>query len=81
MKPIVVYTQVGCGPCQAEKAWLAQQGIPFEERDIHQNPEWIQELVRLGSTGTPTTVIGEGADRTVILGFHPQRLAQALELL
>lgn len=34
----------------------------------------------LGSRGTPTTVVGEGEDREVIIGFDRERLAASLGL-
>ena len=75
MKHVVVYTQPGCGACQAEKAWLNEKGVAFEERNIRENSAWMQELVELGSRGTPTTVIGEPGDNQVLIGFDSTKLS------
>jgi hypothetical protein len=32
----------------------------------------------MGSRGTPTTVIGEGPDRQIIIGFDQRKLGRAL---
>ncbi len=81
MKQVIVYTQPGCGACQAEKAWLQDKGVAFEERNIRSNAAWLQELVELGSRGTPTTVIGgEGQENQVLIGFDSQKLSRNLNI-
>ena len=82
MKHIIVYTQPGCGACQAEKAWLNEKGVAFEERNIRENSVWLQELVELGSRGTPTTVIreGEGEENQVLIGFDSKKLSLNLNI-
>ncbi len=41
----------------------------------------MEELVQLGSRGTPTTVIeSDGQERQVLIGFEPQKLAKALNV-
>lgn len=59
-------------------AWLSQHGIAFEERDITQNEEWIDELMALGASATPTTVIEWDNQREVIIGFDQEKLAGLL---
>ncbi len=73
---VIVYTQPGCGPCAAEKEFLAKHGIDFEERDIRENPEYVRELLELGAQATPTTLVGE----TVVMGFDRAKLSELLDL-
>lgn len=81
MANVIVYTQPGCGACHTEKEWLADKGVQYEERDIRQDPKWVEELVGLGSRGTPTTVIeADGRDRQVVIGFDAQKLSGALNV-
>jgi hypothetical protein len=48
---------------------------------LGRNRAWIQELIDLGSQGTPTTVVeGDDGAREVIVGFDRKRLAKALGL-
>lgn len=62
-------------------AWLSQQGVEYEGRDITQNRAWIEDLQKLGSQATPTTIVeGDGGKRTVIIGFRQAELKQALGL-
>ncbi len=81
MAKVLVYSQPGCGACQAEKAWLSEKGVAYEDRDIRQDPKWLEELVELGSRGTPTTIIEhEGQERQVVIGFDAARMTKALNL-
>ncbi len=59
-------------------AWLSQHGIVFEERDITQNEQWMDELMALGASATPTTVIEWDDQREVIVGFDQAKLTDLL---
>jgi glutaredoxin len=72
-KRIIMYSQPGWPPCYHAKAWLTEQEIPFEVRDIRQNTDYIDELINLGASMTPTFVIAE----QVLIGFQPDELKKA----
>jgi glutaredoxin len=60
------YTEAGCAACMDAKNFLISRGIPFEERDIHANPDYLRILTEeLDSRTTPTLVL---ADK-IIVGF------------
>lgn len=59
-------------------AWLSQHGIAFEERDITQKQGWMDELMALGASATPTTVVEWDEQREVIVGFDQTKLAALL---
>jgi glutaredoxin len=60
------YTEPGCAACKDAKEFLISRGIPFEERDIHANPEYFRILTEeLDSRTTPTFVFGD----QIIVGF------------
>jgi len=60
------YTEPGCAACTDAKKFLISRGIPFEERDIQTNPDYLRILTEeLDSRTTPTLV---AADR-IIVGF------------
>ena len=60
------YTEPGCAACVEAKKFLISLGIPFEERDIRANPEYLRILTDdLDSRTTPTLVL---ADK-IIVGF------------
>jgi arsenate reductase-like glutaredoxin family protein len=76
---VIVYTQPGCHSCSQEKEWLAQEHVNFEERNIRENPAWVEEVIALGSQATPTTVIQlDSGEQQVIIGFHAGRLEKYL---
>jgi glutaredoxin len=57
------------------KAFLAERGIEFTDRDVSCDQAAIFELVRTyNSRSTPTLVIGD----EVLIGFDPKRIEQAL---
>jgi glutaredoxin len=62
------YTEPGCAACMDAKKFLISHRIPFEERDIHANPEYLRILTEeLDSRTTPTLVVGGN----IIVGFDP----------
>lgn len=64
--PNQFYTEPGCAACVEAKKFLISRGIPFEERDIRENPEYLRILTDdLDSRTTPTLVL---ADK-IIVGF------------
>ncbi len=60
------YTEPGCAACMDAKNFLTSRGIPFEERDVQSNPDYLRILTEeLDSRTTPTLVL---ADK-IIVGF------------
>lgn len=55
---IVVYSAKMCGDCQELKAFLDKNGVQYENRDIHENPEHKEILQqRTGKLGVPYLII------------------------
>ncbi|MFC0188581.1 glutaredoxin family protein [Fictibacillus aquaticus] len=77
---VIVYTQETCPPCFAEKEWLKSNSIEFEERDIRQNPKFMDEVIELGASATPVTVIDSDGIRQVVMGFKEEELKKILSL-
>ncbi len=75
MKKVTLYSQPGCPPCFAAKAFLQSRNVPFEYKDVQADPVALQELLALDSRSTPTLVVGE----EVMIGFDPDRLTRMLE--
>ena len=70
----IVYTQPGCPPCHHETTFLAQKGVEFEEKNVREDLDAMQEMVRMGSQATPRTVI----DGKIIIGFDWKRISASL---
>ncbi|UOY93000.1 glutaredoxin family protein [Ectobacillus sp. JY-23] len=77
---VIIYTQETCGPCHAEKEWLTSHNISFEDRDIRKNGAYMQEVVDLGASATPVTVVELDGKREVVMGFDREKLANILGL-
>jgi glutaredoxin len=76
MKKVIIYSQETCPPCHAEKLWLKDNGIEFEERDIRKNGQYLQELIELGASATPVTIIKDEVNEEFILGFDQEKFAE-----
>ncbi|NRG48438.1 glutaredoxin family protein [Bacillus sp. CRN 9] len=77
MKPIVVYTQPDCPPCEITKKFLSEYNFEFEQKNIKTDKSAMKELTeKYQSFSTPTIVIGD----EVITGFDLERLKAVLEI-
>ena len=56
--------------------FLSQRNIDFVEKNIRTDLDAMQEMVRINSQSTPTTVI----DGEIIIGFDRQRKGEQLGL-
>jgi glutaredoxin len=56
--------------------FLSQRNIDFVEKNIRTDLDAMQEMVRINSQSTPTTVI----DDEVIIGFDKERISALLRL-
>lgn len=55
---IAIYKKTGCPWAAAVAAFLKAQDIPFEERDITQNPDFKREVEeKSGQSKSPTLII------------------------
>lgn len=54
--------------------FLSQSGVEFTEKNIQEDLDAMQEMVKMGSQATPTTVI----DGEVIIGFDRKKISEKL---
>lgn len=73
-KNIVVYSQPGCGACNAAKEFLSRKGVEFVVKDIRSDSTALKELVDLGFKVTPVIVV----DGESIEGFDTQKIEALL---
>ena len=66
---VIIYTTPTCPDCWALKAWLAREGIAFEERDLSDPKIMAQAKARTGVRVAPITLVGE----TVFYGTFPSQ--------
>ena len=70
----IVYTKPGCPTCHRETKVLTQKGVEFEVKNVREHLGAMQEMVRISSQATPTTVI----DGEVIIGFDLKQISTSL---
>ncbi|MCH6266774.1 MULTISPECIES: glutaredoxin family protein [Neobacillus] len=60
-KQVIVYTTNDCIECTMVKKVLTEEGIPFETRNVAENPEYQKEVEKYGFLGVPVTVVNNRA--------------------
>lgn len=72
---VIMYCRSWCGDCARARAWLAANGIRYEEIDIEQVPGAAEECRALaGKIVTPTFRIGG----ETVVDFDEARLRELL---
>ncbi|MEQ8174194.1 MAG: glutaredoxin family protein [Syntrophomonadaceae bacterium] len=64
---VTIYTKTGCPYCAAARQYLNEQGIPFQEINVSQQPDKKEELIKV-SGGAQVPVIVDGDKVTI--GFN-----------
>ncbi|HSX41664.1 MAG TPA: glutaredoxin domain-containing protein [Candidatus Saccharimonadales bacterium] len=80
IKSVTMYTTGVCAYCHAEKEFLKQHDIKFDEVRVDTDAQAAEEFINLsGQMGVPFTVVKKADDTEEhILGFDQPRLAHAL---
>ncbi|MBU0460525.1 MAG: NrdH-redoxin [Nanoarchaeota archaeon] len=71
-----------CPWCKKLKEWLKKKKVQFEDIDVSetQNAKFRDELIeKTGQMGVPITIITNNDKETVLVGFNPEKLEEALE--
>jgi len=77
-KPVKIYTTKTCGYCRATKEFLAAHKIDYTEIDVGADAQQARVMIeKSGQMGVPVTVVGEGSDEQLVIGYNKLRL-QAL---
>ncbi len=72
---ITLYTQDGCADSAVVRSWLTDQGIPFTERNVGNDPVAAEALVRTGIFATPLLTICTHK----VFGNRPRVIARTIE--
>ena len=67
---VTVYTKPNCVQCDATKRWLTKNDIPFETKDIMEDPELTQQFVDQGFMSAPVVT----TDHDAWSGFRVSKL-------
>jgi glutaredoxin-like YruB-family protein len=76
-KKVKIYTTDYCVYCRAAKDFFVKNKIPFEEINVGEDEEALNEMVTIsGQMGVPVIVI----DNEVIIGFNEPKIRKLLGL-
>lgn len=73
---VILYSSNGCTYCVQVKAFLIEQGIEFEERNVSIHKEYLDELKGKKIYATPATFI----NGQLVLGFQEKKFKKLLRL-
>lgn len=80
-KKVIIYSTKICGYCKAEKTYFDAKGIKYEEIDVGSDQERAREMIeKSGQMGVPVTIIGEGEEEELIVGFDKDRINKLLKI-
>lgn len=68
---IKVYSKPGCVQCEFTKKFLVQHELPFEEKNVMESNEALEEMRATGFTSLPVVVID---GKEPFFGFRPDIL-------
>jgi len=78
-KKVIIYSTKTCGYCRSEKEYLDSKEIEYEEIDVGVDQDKAREMIeKSGQMGVPVTIIGEGKEEELIVGFDKERINKLL---
>ncbi|MBP9797602.1 hypothetical protein KBC70_00460 [Candidatus Woesebacteria bacterium] len=68
---ITLYTIPDCQFCKQEKDYLTSKGLPFDEKDVMANKDFLAEMLQKSQNfaGVPFTSLEEGTQNVMLKGF------------
>ncbi len=57
---IIAYLKTYCPWCIELKEFFIKNNIPFEEKDVNINPEFMQELIKISGQQKAPTIVVDG---------------------
>lgn len=73
---IKVYSKPGCVQCEFTKKFLVQHELPFEEKNVMESKEALEEMRATGFTSLPVVVID---GKEPFFGFRPDILTTLIK--
>lgn len=67
---VTLYATGSCEFSEMVRLHLESRGQPYTEKDVDRDPQARQEMVDLGASGTPVTVI----DGETVIGFDEESI-------
>jgi glutaredoxin-like YruB-family protein len=82
MAHVMIYSTSWCVYCKAEKSFLDEKGVAYQEVNVEEDEAAAQEMVAVsGQMGVPVTVIThDDGEKSVMVGFDQDHLTSELGL-
>jgi glutaredoxin-like YruB-family protein len=82
MSQIKIYSTSWCAYCKAEKQFLTEKGVAFEEVNVEDDSAAAEEMINLSNQmGVPVTrIIRDDKSVAFKVGFDQEWLEQELQL-
>jgi len=68
---ITIYSKSGCAECMFTKKHLEAEKIPYEEKRVDKNDDYLDEVRLLGYRSLPVIKID---DKETFTGYQPEKL-------
>lgn len=77
---ITLYTIPDCQFCKQEKDYLTSKGLPFDEKDVMANKDFLAEMLQKSQNfaGVPFTSLEEGTQNVMLKGFTQSEFDEAI---
>lgn len=74
---ITIYTTPTCGYCKMAKAFFAEHGVTYDEKNVATDEEARTAMIqKSGQLGVPVIDI----DGKIVVGFNRDRLSEILQM-
>lgn len=81
MPSITLYSTPTCPFCKQTKDFFNAHTITYTNVDLMEHPERVGEVVeKSGQMGVPVTIINDGENEEVIVGFDEAKLSKLLHI-
>ncbi|MDN6071258.1 MAG: glutaredoxin-like protein NrdH [Lactococcus plantarum] len=71
---VTVFSKNNCMQCHMVKKWLADKAVQFQEINIDEQPQYIDQVREMGFMAAPIIV----KDSVSFSGFRPTELAKLI---
>lgn len=72
---VTVYTRTTCGPCRTLKHWLKTKNVAYDEKNVDEDPRFVDELLKLTNFQMVPVVVVNGEN---VIGANFARLNELL---
>lgn len=74
---IKVYSTPACAYCVTLKKFLTEKGIEFDNIDVSEKEEFLQEMIdKSGQMGVPVIDV----DGQIVIGFNKEKIVKLLDI-